>query len=315
MGFTSSVAIFCMTMRTISPTLRPIAQYTISCGQKLRSDITQVMKLLSPVIRTRQQQNMINKSVGLDDNQPQDFVQWFSESAKGRDAEPEAIVMKVLFVIVAAMHTSALTAIHAIYDLCAHPEHMEELRDEAIKEIGTNGWTEGSLLKLRKMESFLRESGRTNSAGIVSFQRLVLSPISLSNGYTIPGGTHICAAADARSRDPVLYDSPSEFRPMRFYAPLGAETRVSSGVDAANLFSSIATGDSWFGVGRQACPGRWYASAQIKLVLCLMLIRYEFKFPDGQTERPKNWVKDEKTGPNMEQIVMIRQRASASGIL
>lgn len=309
MGFTASVAVFCMTMRTISPTLRPIALYTLPCGRKLRSDIAQVTKLLAPVIRMRQRQNMDDKSAVLDNDQPQDFVQWLSESGKGQDAEPVAIVMKILFLIVAAMHTSAITAIHALYDLCAHPESMEELRQEAIQEIGTNGWTNSSLLRLRRMESFLKESGRTNSAGIVSFQRLVLSPILLSNGFTIPAGTHICAASDARSRDPALYDSPLEFRPMRFYSSPKTNPEEASEVDAANLFSSVTAGDSWFGVGRQACPGRWYASAQIKLVLCLLLTEYEFKFPNGQTERPKNWVKDEKTGPDMEQMILIRRKA------
>jgi hypothetical protein len=100
---------------------------------------------------------------------------------------------------------------------------------------------------------------------------------------------------------------------LRFYVPPSAADATGGGseIDAANLFSSVATGDSWFGFGRQACPGRWYASAQIKLVMCLLLIDYEFKYPDGQKERPKNWVKDEKTGPNMEQIILFRRRAAA----
>ena len=313
MGFTASVAIFCITMRTISPTLRPIARYTLPCGRKLRSDIAQVTKFLTPVIERRQRQNMDDKSAVREDDQPQDFVQWLSESAKGQDDEPEAIIMKILFLIVAAMHTSSITAIHALYDLCAHSDSMEELREEAIKEFGTYGWTNTSLLRLRKMESFLKESGRTNSAGIVSFQRLVLSATPLSNGFTIPAGTHICAASDARSRDPTLYESPLEFRPMRFYSLPTAKPEEDGEVDAANLYSSVTAGDSWFGTGRQACPGRWYASAQIKLVLCLLLTEYEFRFPDGQTERPKNWVKDEKTGPDMEQIILFRRRKVEGG--
>ncbi|KAI1803205.1 cytochrome P450 [Daldinia bambusicola] len=308
MGFTASVAIFSMTMRRISPTLRPIAQYTLQCGRKLRADIAQVTKFLTPVIQARQQQSNGEKKFDNLDDQPKDFVRWLSEAAEGQDARPDAIALKILFLIVSSMHTSAITAIHIFYDICAHPEFMEELRAEAIEEIGANGWTETSLLRLRKMESFLKESGRTNSAGVVSFQRLVLSPIRLSNGFTIPAGTHICAASDARSRDPALYEAPLEFRPLRFYAPPG---KAGAEIDTANLFSSVAAGDSWFGAGRQACPGRWYASAQIKLVLCLLLINYEFKFPEGQNERPKNWVKDEKTGPDMEQMIWVRHRAAA----
>ncbi|KAI0401753.1 cytochrome P450 [Xylaria palmicola] len=309
MGFTASVAVFCITMRNISPTLRPIARYLLPCGRKLHSDITQVTELLAPVIETRQRKQEDKVSNALHHNAPLDFLQWLSESATGRDSKPEAISMKILFLVVAAMHSSAIATIHALYDLCAHPSLIGELREEVIRETSANGWTYGSLLRMCKMDSFLKESGRTNPAGIVSFQRFVLSPILLSNGFTIPAGTHICAASDARSRDSKLYDTPLEFRPMRFLSPSGSKATKSAEVDSANLFSSVTAGDSWFGTGRQACPGRWYASAQIKLVLCLLLTQYEFKFPAGRTERPKNWVKDEKTGPDMEQIILFRRRA------
>lgn len=315
MGFTASLATFCITMRTISPTLRPIARFTIPSGRKLRYDIAQVTTFLAPLIRKRQQQQQQNLNSATGDQKqkedpPQDFVQWLAEAAQGggRDAEPEAIVIKILFLIVAAMHSSAVTAIHAVYDLCAHPETMRDLREEARAVLSAHGWTHAALLRLHRMESFLKESGRANSAGIVSFQRLVLSPIRLSNGFVIPAGTHICAASDARSRDPALYEAPLEFRPLRFYHPPSGEAAGGGGeVDAANLFSSVANGNSWFGVGRQACPGRWYASVQINLVLCLLLTEYEFKFPDGQTARPKNWIKDEKTGPDMEQMIWVRR--------
>lgn len=305
-GYTASVAIFSMTMRQISPILRPIAYWVLPSGQKLRADIAKVKGSLIPIIKARQRQMIENntrneKGDTEDADTPSDIVQWLLESAEGKETRPQSLVLKVLFLIVAAMHTSAVTAIHVFYDLCAHPEFMEELRSEIVEEVRVGGWTTTTLLKLRKMESFLKESGRANSAGVVSFQRFVLAPIRLSNGFTIPANTHICAASDARSRDPVLYSSPTEFQPMRFYS--------ASTDNSANLFSSVAAGDSWFGCGRQACPGRWYASAQIKLVLCLLLLNYDFKYPEGQKGRPKNWVKDEKTGPDMEQMILFRKRA------
>lgn len=294
MGYTASVAIFSMKMRTINPIFRPIAYWTLDCGKKLRADIAKVERFLVPVIKQRQSQH-------IEKNGRNDIVQWLVEGSKGKDAQPEKIVLRILFLIVAAMHTSAITAIHVLYDLVAQPAFLAELRAEAASEIASGGWTLATLLRLRKMESFLKESGRVNSAGVVSFQRLVLKPITLSNGYTIPANTHICAASDARSRDPTLYENPTEFQPLRFYERDGE-------IDAAKLFSSVANGDSWFGFGRQACPGRWYASALIKLVLCLLLLEYDLELPKGQTERPKNWVKDEKTGPDMEQTIMVKKK-------
>lgn len=320
MGFTASVAIFSMTLSSVPIVLRPVVQRFLQCGRKLRADISEVTSLLSPVIQARKNGHANeahgghttdnNKDSKDTDTEPKDFVQWLLDAAKGEDTRTEAIVMKILFLIVASMHTSATAALQVIYDICAQPDFMEELRAEALQEIGAHGWSYATLLKLRKLDSFLKESARMNSPGLVLFQRLVLAPIRLSNGFTIPAGTHVCAANDARSRDPALYESPTEFRPLRFYKPL-SNSDAGREADAANLYSSVAAGDSWFGTGRQACPGRWYASAQIKLVLCLLLTEYEFKYPEGQTERPKNWFKDERAGLDMEQIIMVRRRAAS----
>ncbi|KAI0594482.1 hypothetical protein F4775DRAFT_596264 [Biscogniauxia sp. FL1348] len=76
----------------------------------------------------------------------------------------------------------------------------------------------------------------------------------------------------------------------------------------AVYFFEAATG-AWFGRGRALRQSHSnFFSAQIKMVLALLLIEYEFKFPEGQTARPKNWVRDEKTGPDMEQVILIRRR-------
>lgn len=176
---------------------------------------------------------------------PQDFVEWLAEAAQGggRDAEPEAIVMNIFFLIVAAMHSSTVTAIHAVYDLCAHPETMLDLREEVRAVLGAHGRTYAALLRLHRMESFLKESGRQlGRHRLVPASRDV--PHSrLSSGFVILAGTHICTTSDARSRDLALYEAPLEFRPLHFYHPPSSEA-AGGEVDAAHIFSSVANGDS-----------------------------------------------------------------------
>lgn len=41
-----------------------------------------------------------------------------------------------------------------------------------------------------------------------------------------------------------------------------------------------------FGYGGQACPGRYFAVAEIKLVLMRLLLEFDFKLEEGKT-RPK----------------------------
>ena len=46
--------------------------------------------------------------------------------------------------------------------------------------------------------------------------RLVLSPLKLSNGMTIPAGTLVAIPASASHRDEMTYPNPDEFDGFRF---------------------------------------------------------------------------------------------------
>lgn len=62
-----------------------------------------------------------------------------------------------------------------------------------------------------------------------------------------------------------------------------------------------------FGAGRYACPGRFFASMELKLLLAQLLVRFDFRFPDGKG-RPKLMVLDELCAPVPWAKVMVRRR-------
>ena len=43
-----------------------------------------------------------------------------------------------------------------------------------------------------------------------------------------------------------------------------------------------------FGHGKWACPGRWYASLESKIVLAQILQRYDLRLRPGAEDRPRN---------------------------
>lgn len=52
---------------------------------------------------------------------------------------------------------------HALYDMCSMPEYIDDLRAEALAVFQEDGsWELASLKKLRKLDSFLKESMRYN---------------------------------------------------------------------------------------------------------------------------------------------------------
>jgi hypothetical protein len=74
--------------------------------------------------------------------------------------------------------------------------------------------------------------------------------------------------------------SLDEFHPWRF-----SDLRKHSGEENKHQFVTTTTEDTVFGHGRWACPGRFFASNEIKAILIQLLARYDIGVgPAGQGE-------------------------------
>jgi cytochrome P450 len=116
------------------------------------------------------------------------------------------------------------------------------------------------------------------------------------------------------SRDPNYYPNPDQFHPFRFYdlraaaesSELGAEKGFGSASNL-QLTSTSVTSLPW-GYGKAACPGRFFASAHMKLWVAMLIQRYDFQFSKGIKRRPENIFVDERTWPSMDVELEFRKR-------
>lgn len=49
---------------------------------------------------------------------------------------------------------------HALFHLAARPEYIEPIREEVESVIGSDGWTKAAMQKMKKLDSFFKESQR-----------------------------------------------------------------------------------------------------------------------------------------------------------
>jgi ent-kaurene oxidase len=115
-------------------------------------------KLLIPIIEERIKEQT-SPSEGHE--KPLDLLQYMIEGAESDGRQPERLAHLQLMVNLAGIHTTSMAITHAIHDLCAHEEYIKVLRDE-IEEVlqEDGGWQRDTHNKLRKFDSFLKESQR-----------------------------------------------------------------------------------------------------------------------------------------------------------
>jgi cytochrome P450 len=91
------------------------------------------------------------------------------------------------------------------------------------------------------------------------------------------------------TQDPALYPDPGTFNARRF-SDLRA-FRTSDPINYKNReqyqFIAVTKENMGFGYGPHACPGRFFAANEIKLILARLLLRYDLRLPDGAKVPPR----------------------------
>ncbi|KAI1633021.1 cytochrome P450 [Biscogniauxia mediterranea] len=274
-------------VQQMKPWLRPFFASRLPQVKRLDQRIKEAQAFLSPVVEKR-----MKEASDPSCEKPDDMLTWLLERRPDFPDEKSQNLAKVqLGVSFAAIHTTTLTATNAFYDIAALPDFAPELRAETQAALAENGgvFTSNALQSMKKMDSFLKEVLRLHPATMASFQRKVLQPFTLSNGQLIPVGVTIEVPAVAVNSDSDIFEDALKFDPLRFYR-LRQSAKEAGSVEGAalNQFVSVSQNSLTFGYGRHACPGRFFAANEIKMILANALQKYEFKNNDGSTERYPN---------------------------
>lgn len=199
-----------------------------------------------------------------------------------------------------------MNAVHVLYDLAARSEYIPILRDEIAeieREDGPIGqWTKSSFSKLKKLDSFMRESQRFNPPTLLSYHRIMLRDHMLQDSTLLPRGAHIAMPVNAIQNS--VTPNPDVFDPLRYY-----KLRQRENEGHLHQFATTEPMVLNFGHGKYACPGRFFAALEIKSILVRLIMEFDWKLPDGE-DRPENLRAHEFIFPNQEGILYMKTRSS-----
>lgn len=175
-------------------------------------------------------------------------------------------------------------------------------------------FTKSTLSSCSFLDALIKESQRLSPVLLVIGKRVALAPIPLSNGITLPTGTHIACPSEAVGTDPTMYADPLEFRPERFLKDSSSSSTAISG-STRNALTASTKNSLHFGFGRHSCPGRFFAAMEIKLVFAFLVQGWDVALGEGgQTGkelRPASRERGDSITPDPSAMVWIRRRADA----
>ena len=157
--------------------------------------------LLAPLIEEILNRDAVGKSYeeDLEGNRRGTMISWILKYTTDRSIR--RIADDQMTLTFAAIFTTAAAASQVIFDLVSRPEYIKLLRDEIQQVIEEDGYDDiggkshklkkQSIPKLKKLDSFLKESQRFSPPTVAGMGRITTAALKLSTGHTIPKGIHI----------------------------------------------------------------------------------------------------------------------------
>ncbi|KIL61858.1 hypothetical protein M378DRAFT_166342, partial [Amanita muscaria Koide BX008] len=133
-------------------------------------------------------------------------------------------------------------------------------------------------------------------------QRKVMKDFTFSNGMTVPAGNIVAVASTPTHIDSEHYTDPETFDGFRF-----EKIRDEEGMENKHQLISLDLTYVLFGGGRHACPGRFFAANELKVMLAHVLMNYDVQMANGDG-RPEKWVFGTVSLPDRKAQVMFRKR-------
>ncbi|GAA2436395.1 cytochrome P450 [Mycolicibacterium llatzerense] len=207
---------------------------------------------------------------------------------EGERLTDDDIANHMIFLMMAAHETTAITMATMTYFMAKYPQWQERARAESI-ELGKEYIDYADMERLSTLDLILKESLRMYPP--VGFQaRMALRDTEIDGRY-IPDGTIVFLATYASHRTDPCWTNPDAFDPERF-----SEERREDKVHR----------NAWapFGSGVHKCIGMYFGGMEVIALMHQLLLKYEWTVPAGY-EMPLDFA----TGPFPADGLPIRLRS------
>ncbi|EQL03607.1 cytochrome P450 [Ophiocordyceps sinensis CO18] len=265
---------------------KPLAPFVGRVLSRCLSSHKTFFRSLIPATEQRLEEKRLNSS-GHTIPKRADCIQWIIDTAPRQSPwSAERVIYELMAIWFGSVHILSTTIVYVIQDLCLHPEYTKLLRQELETSYAEFERT-GHGLPL--LDSFIKESSRLTPVESMSVRRCALKPFSLSDGTKVAPGEWACAPSGAINTSAEHYPRPEEFSGFRFVDPAELPGASAPTQPKPSKLTDVDYTFLMWGTGRMACPGRYYASAFMKVVVAQLLLNYDFTLVNPEAPRWISW--------------------------
>ncbi|VTT65235.1 unnamed protein product [Fusarium fujikuroi] len=281
-------------LRTYPRWSRPFVHWFLPSCWTLRKKLNEAIQCLKPHLERRSVISAEAEAQGKP-SPFDDSIEWYKKEGSTRN--PALLQISLSLV---AIHTTSDLLMETLFNIAQHPDLFQPLREEITNVLTAEGLKKTALYNLKLMDSVIKESQRLRPVLLGSFRRQAMADITLPNGDVIKKGEKIvCDTTHMWNGD--YYEEAAKFDGYRFL-----RMREASEQDKHPHLVSTSFDHLGFGHGNHACPGRFFAANEIKIALCHMLLKYDWKLADGVVPNPSGF--GMAYLPDLQAKLLIRRR-------
>ncbi|KAF0546605.1 cytochrome P450 [Gigaspora margarita] len=219
-----------------------------------------IFERLSQIIEQREHEK--NK-LGDAWTPPIDILQTFINfSTEDNSVDLQLLTDYIIEFIFISVQTTSDAIIFILYEYGARPEYWKELieENEMISNETINGYLDfNNIDKMVKLDSFIKESIKYWMPCVGLQRKTISDHFTFSNGYQVPKDRNInLYIANLHGTDQI----GRKFDGFQYVGKDSSTTKL---------------GEEYitFGRGKHACPGRFFAIHQIKLIMYFIIRKYK----------------------------------------
>ncbi|XP_059200794.1 5-beta-cholestane-3-alpha,7-alpha-diol 12-alpha-hydroxylase-like [Centropristis striata] len=222
---------------------------------------------------------------------------WDMQRAKEERGMDESMITKYLFVLLwASQGNTGPSSFWLLLFLMKHPEAMTAVKqevDQVLKEFGQVAQPGGPLINLTRemlmktpiLDSAVEETLRLTAAPLLTRAVLQDMTLKMADGreYFIRKGDRMSLFPYiAVHIDPEIHPDPFSFKYDRFLNPDGSKKTAFYKAGKKIKYYNMP-----WGAGVSMCPGRFFATSELKQFVFLMLVYFEFELKNPDEKIPE----------------------------